>query len=71
MTTPPQTVALLGTGTMGLPMARNLSAAGFVVRAWNRTRGRAEPLGTDGATVHDSPGEAAQGADVLLTMLYD
>ncbi|MDQ1584706.1 MAG: 3-hydroxyisobutyrate dehydrogenase [Actinomycetota bacterium] len=71
MTTPPQTVAVLGTGTMGLPMARNLIGAGFVVRAWNRTRDKAGPLVADGATVHDSPGEAAQGADVLLTMLYD
>ena len=33
------TVAVLGTGIMGAPMARNLLAAGFPVRAWNRTRG--------------------------------
>lgn len=32
------TVAFLGTGTMGAPMARNLLAAGFDVRAWNRDR---------------------------------
>jgi 3-hydroxyisobutyrate dehydrogenase len=65
------TIAVLGTGTMGAPMARNLSAAGFTVRAWNRTRDKATPLEHDGITVTDSPAEAAAGADVLLTMLFD
>ena len=49
------TVAFLGTGTMGAPMARNLLSSGFAVRAWNRTRSRAEELTADGATVTDSP----------------
>ena len=57
-----ETVAVLGTGTMGAPMARNLLAAGFEVRAWNRTRGRAEPLADDGATVADTAAEAVAGA---------
>jgi 3-hydroxyisobutyrate dehydrogenase len=34
-------VAVLGTGIMGAPMARNIAAAGHEVRAWNRTRERA------------------------------
>ncbi len=63
------TVAVLGTGTMGAPMARNLAAAGFDVRAWNRTRERAEPLSAEGIAVFDQPAEAAAGADLLLTML--
>jgi 3-hydroxyisobutyrate dehydrogenase len=29
-------IAFLGTGTMGMPMARNLARAGFELRAWNR-----------------------------------
>ena len=37
-------VAVLGTGIMGGPMARNLAAAGHEVRAWNRTRKKAEAL---------------------------
>ncbi len=65
------TVAFLGTGTMGLPMARNLARAGLEVRAWNRSRERAEPLTDDGAKVCDTPAEAARGADVLVTMLTD
>jgi 3-hydroxyisobutyrate dehydrogenase len=65
------TIALLGTGTMGAPMARNLAAAGFTVRAWNRTREKVEALASDGITVADSPATAAAGADVLVTMLFD
>jgi 3-hydroxyisobutyrate dehydrogenase len=61
-------VALLGTGTMGAGMARNLLAAGHEVRVWNRTRERAEGLG---ATVADSPAEACDGAEVVITMLAD
>lgn len=64
-------VAVLGTGIMGAPMARNLLRAGHAVRAWNRTKARAEPLARDGAVVCESAAEAAAGADVLLTMLHD
>ena len=64
-------VAVLGTGIMGAPMARNLVRAGFEVRVWNRTRDKAEPLAKDGATVAASPAEAARGAEIVLTMLAD
>ena len=64
------TVALLGTGTMGAGMARNIAAAGLPVRVWNRTRERAEPL-ADVAEIAGSVTEAVAGADVVLTMLYD
>jgi 3-hydroxyisobutyrate dehydrogenase len=63
------TVAFLGTGIMGFPMARNLAAAGFDVRAWNRTREKAAPLAERGVTVVGTPAEAAESADVLVTML--
>ncbi len=65
------TVAILGTGIMGAGMARNLLAAGMEVRAWNRTREKAEPLADDGAKVADSPAQAAEGVDFVLTMLPD
>ncbi|MEV7889097.1 NAD(P)-binding domain-containing protein, partial [Streptomyces sp. NPDC088357] len=38
------TVSVLGTGIMGAAMARNLARAGHTVRAWNRSRDKAEPL---------------------------
>jgi 3-hydroxyisobutyrate dehydrogenase len=65
------TVAVLGTGTMGAPMARNLAAAGFPVRVWNRSKEKADPLADAGAHVAGSPAEAVEGATVVLTMLFD
>src|SRR2546430_4702476 len=65
------TVAVLGTGIMGAPMARNLARAGFTVRAWNRSRDKADPLAQDGVQVAATPAEAVRGADFVLTMLAD
>jgi 3-hydroxyisobutyrate dehydrogenase len=64
-------VAVLGTGIMGAAMARNLLSAGMEVRAWNRSREKAEPLAQDGAHIADTAADAARGADFLLTMLAD
>jgi 3-hydroxyisobutyrate dehydrogenase len=64
-------VAVLGTGIMGAPMARNLAAAGHEVRAWNRSRERAEPLAADGVEVADTPEAAVREAGVVVTMLAD
>ncbi|MFH9467706.1 NAD(P)-dependent oxidoreductase [Streptomyces clavifer] len=64
-------VAVLGTGIMGSGMARSLLRAQLPVRAWNRTRSKAAPLATDGATVADTPEEAVRGADIVLTTLND
>src|SRR5437667_445409 len=64
-------IAVLGTGRMGAPIARNLLAAGFEVSVWNRTAERAAPLAADGARQASSPAEAAEGADLTLTMLAD
>src|SRR5215212_8981774 len=61
-------VAFLGLGIMGSRMARNLRAAGVDVVVWNRTRERAEELGDP---IADSPRAAAEGADVLITMVVD
>jgi 3-hydroxyisobutyrate dehydrogenase len=65
------TVAFLGTGTMGFPMARNALAAGLAVRAWNRSANRAQPLAGYGAQLFDDPRAAAQGSDLVVTMLSD
>jgi 3-hydroxyisobutyrate dehydrogenase len=62
-------VGVLGTGTMGDAMARNIAAAGLGLRAWNRNRAAAEPLAAVGAVVCDTPAEACRGADVVLTAL--
>ena len=64
-------VAVLGTGIMGGPMARNLLRAGHDVTVWNRTIERAEPLGAEGATVAATPVDAVREAEIILTMLAD
>jgi 3-hydroxyisobutyrate dehydrogenase len=64
-------IAVLGTGAMGAPMARNLARAGHDVRAWNRTIEKAAPSRDDGVDVRDDPAAAADGADVVMTMLAD
>ena len=64
-------VAVLGTGIMGRGMAQTLLRTGFEVAVWNRTPEKSQPLADDGATVALSVREAVEGADVVVTMLYD
>lgn len=71
MIAPTRTIAVLGTGTMGAPMARNLLRAGFGVRVWNRTVAKAAALAADGAQPARTAAAAAANADVLITMLAD
>lgn len=62
-------IAVLGTGQMGLPMARRLAAAGYPLHAWNRSPAKAAPLAADGVTLHASAAQAAQAADVVISLL--
>ena len=62
-------IAVLGIGSMGLPMARRLCEAGHEVHAWNRTRAKAEALMPFGARVHDRPAGAVEDVDVAIGML--
>ena len=62
-------IAVLGTGMMGLPMARRLARAGHEVHVWNRTRAKAEPLAADGASIHDSAADAVRGVDFAVSLL--
>jgi 2-hydroxy-3-oxopropionate reductase len=66
-----QSIAFLGTGLMGAPMARNLLKAGFAVTAWNRSAEKAEALASDGARTADSPETAVSEADIVITMVSD
>ncbi len=61
-------IAVLGTGIMGAPMARNLADADHEVRVWNRSPEKADGLGCQ---VVGSPAAAADGAEVVITMLSD
>jgi 3-hydroxyisobutyrate dehydrogenase len=66
-----QRVALLGIGIMGSGMAANWLKAGFALTVYNRTRSKAEPLSAQGARVANSPQEAAQDADIIVSMVTD
>ena len=62
-------IAFIGTGVMGRSMAGHLLAAGHALHVYNRTRDKARPLLDKGAHWHDSAGEAAAQAGVVITML--
>ena len=63
--------AFLGLGKMGGAIARLVVKSGEELTVWNRTAGRAEALGREGAQVAASAAEAVAGADVVFTMLMD
>lgn len=64
-----QDIAFLGIGLMGAPMASRLLAAGFPVRAWNRTAAKARALGARGAQPCETVRDAVEGADIVISML--
>jgi 3-hydroxyisobutyrate dehydrogenase len=64
-------VAVLGTGIMGGPMARNLARATHNLTVWNRTVQKAEALEVEGARVAATPLDAVRDAESVLTMLAD
>ena len=64
-------VGFIGLGTMGGAMAANVARAGFEVRAWNRTPGRAAELGELGVALEESPAAVAAASDVVVTIVSD
>jgi 3-hydroxyisobutyrate dehydrogenase len=62
-------VAVIGAGIMGSAMTRNLVVAGVNTRVWDRSPATTVPLAAAGAVVAPSAREAAQDADVVITML--
>jgi 3-hydroxyisobutyrate dehydrogenase len=65
------TIAFLGLGQMGTPMASRLISAGFNVRVWNRSKERVKGLVEHGGTGASTPAVAADRAGVVITMLPD
>jgi 2-hydroxy-3-oxopropionate reductase len=66
-----RTVAVIGLGIMGGPMAANLAEAGFDVVGYNRSPARTRALVEAGGRVAGSVAEAVRDADVIITMLPD
>lgn len=67
----PPTLAFIGLGALGTPMAANLLQAGHPLLVHNRTPSAAEPLLSAGARWAASPAQAAATADCLCLCLSD
>jgi 3-hydroxyisobutyrate dehydrogenase-like beta-hydroxyacid dehydrogenase len=63
------TIAVIGTGIIGAPMAGRLAQAGFKVTVWNRTPDKASALQDKGVATAGNAAEAAGRADVVICML--
>lgn len=63
------TIAFIGLGNMGSPMAENLLKAGCHVRVFDLNLEAAKALGESGAVVASTLAEAVEGVDTVITML--
>jgi 3-hydroxyisobutyrate dehydrogenase len=64
-------LGFIGLGTMGRPMALNLTRAGHPLTVWNRSRHKCVPLRAAGATVVDGVADVFRRSDVVFLMLID
>ena len=64
-------IGFIGTGLMGLPMAKNLLKSGFKLKVFNRSINKAEPLKEFGAEISKTLGEVVKDNDFIITMLTD
>jgi 3-hydroxyisobutyrate dehydrogenase-like beta-hydroxyacid dehydrogenase len=65
------TIGFVGLGSMGGPIAGRLLAAGHRVVGTNRTASKALPLIDRGLVWRDTPREAAEAAEVVVSMVTD
>ncbi|MCX7684949.1 MAG: NAD(P)-dependent oxidoreductase [Acetobacteraceae bacterium] len=65
------TLAFVGLGLMGSPMAVRLARAGHPLRVWNRTAAKCAAAVAAGATQAASAADAARGADIVFLCLSD
>ena len=64
-------IGFIGTGLMGLPMAKNLLKSDFKLKVFNRSIKKAEPLKEFGAEISKTLGEVVKDNDFIITMLTD
>lgn len=62
-------IGFIGLGIMGQSMAGHLLAAGHPLRVYNRSRAKAQALIERGAVWCDTPGDVAEGSDVVITIV--
>lgn len=66
-----ETIACIGLGIMGRPMALNLVTAGYPLRVWARRAESMQPLVDAGAIAANSAADAAAGADIIFCNVSD
>jgi 3-hydroxyisobutyrate dehydrogenase len=64
-------IAFLGLGIMGSGMAQNLLTKGFPLTVFNRNAEKSKPFANEGAHVATSPREAAERAEIIVSMVAD
>jgi 3-hydroxyisobutyrate dehydrogenase len=64
-------IAVLGLGIIGRGIAQNLLDNGYPLTVYNRTSEKAHVFGEQGANVANSPREAVQNADVVISIVAD
>ena len=64
-----KTVGFIGTGLMGLPMAKNILSKKFKLNVWNRTPGKTLELQKKGAKVFKDIKDLVQNSKVIISML--
>jgi 3-hydroxyisobutyrate dehydrogenase len=62
-------IAFIGLGNMGAPMARNLLKAGYQLHLFDLNTAVLAELAALGGRISESPKHAAQGSDLVITML--
>ncbi|MCG8637847.1 MAG: NAD(P)-dependent oxidoreductase [Desulfobacterales bacterium] len=66
-----QRIGFIGLGKMGAEICGNIQRKNFPITVYNRTRSKAEPFERKGAGIAESPREAAEQSDIVLTSLMD
>jgi len=66
-----ETIAYIGLGIMGRPMALNLLTAGYPLRVWARRAESMQPLVEAAAIATNSAADAAAGADIIFCNVSD
>lgn len=66
-----RTIGFVGLGAMGMPMAGNLLAHGFMVQGYDLRPSAGEALAAKGGRAAASVAEAATGADALVLMVVN
>lgn len=63
-------IAFLGLGAIGAPMAKHLTQPGFTLSVWNRTASKAAAFAAANNARHaKTPADAARGAEIVITCL--